>query len=218
MLRRASGNSPPPPPGEYGDGDSQQQQQSSLFLNLPRPGGGGRGPAAEELLHSQPPPSMIGHLFKKDNSFWSWFCPYLFPVWKERFFILIGSFLFRYATEFDDSTKGVPIPIDQSTISIDKDDATCFTLSTLRKDYKMKCRTRDECKEWVRALRERKAEAIREKMGHVPSSSDTKAWNKAGSKLFSEKLKREEEEGRMRSMMGAGVPNQNFNPINYSSS
>lgn len=219
MLRRSSGSTgQPPQPHEYFDGD---QQSSSLFLKLPRPGRGECGPAAEELLHSQPPPAMIGHLFKKNNSFWSWICPYFFPVWKERFFILIGNFLFRYASEFDETPKGVPIPLDASTISIDKDDPTCFILGTLRKDYTMKCRTKDECKEWVRALKERKAESIREKMGHVPASEDVKAWNRAGSKLFSDKLKREEDEGRTRAMMGttpSTFPASSFNPLNMPSS
>jgi hypothetical protein len=147
-------------------------------------------PTAFDLLNQNPAKS--GFALKKSNSCLTSICPCWFPEYKRRFFILIGNFLYRYGSESGERPKGVPIPLDAVTISTL--DSTTFKLKMIRKDYIIRCDTPTECSEWVKAITSRKYLAIREELGHSPIDPAIKELNSNASKMFLDRLEREQEE------------------------
>ena len=152
--------------------------------------------SCDELMRCLPPPAKVGYAEKKSNSIWSFLLPWFFPSFKTRFFVLIGSYLFRYGSESDEKTKGVPIPIEQSEIKALEDDETgaSFQISIIRKTYVIRCESKAECVDWVNKLRMRRASAIRESLGHAPLSESVKRVNQVAQKLFTLKIEKERED------------------------
>ena len=141
----------------------------------------------EELLRHNP--SKAGYAAKKNRSIWAYLFPCVLPAWKRRYFVLIGSFLYRFSSEFDDSMKGVPIPIDAATLRVL--DSTTLDLVTIRKSYTIQYDSEDDLQSWMKALQERKYLAIKENLGHSPLSSDTIRLNRIGNHHFNERLKKD---------------------------
>lgn len=145
--------------------------------------------SAYKLMNSNPKPLKCGYLSKKSNSFWAWLLPFIFPAWKTRFFILIGGYLFRYASELDEKIKGVPIPLDSADIKVNADDRTCLEINLIRKNYLIKTNSEEECNSWIDALRTRKHNSIKESLGHKDISNDTRSINNYGEMVFLDKIK-----------------------------
>eukprot|EP01031_Cornospumella_fuschlensis_P037373 gene37373-45382_t len=137
-------------------------------------------------------PDKVGYGLKRSNS-WASFCvPCLFPRWKRRCFVLVGSFLMRFDPENGDKLKGVPIPIDVATLSLAEDGE--FVVGLIRKKYHIKVESVAEAQAWIQALKERKHLAIKENMGHAPLTSGVKNLNSKAMRAFNRKLKMEERE------------------------
>lgn len=172
------------------DFDSNQQEENTPFMmnfNLSRSG----LPTAQDLLAMNP--SKYGYAMKKSNSFLSYILPCIFPRFKKRFFILIGNFLFRFSSEHGESPKGVPLPLD--AITVRTLDSLSFEISMLRKTYVINAESSSECASWVAEIKKRQAQAIRENMGHAPLDDDVRKINKTASKLFFDKIHRDNIEG-----------------------
>ncbi len=138
-------------------------------------------------------PSKYGYLKKKSNSWWASILPCLFPLWKTRFFVLVGNFLIRYPDEQPaQSPKGLPIPLD--AVQISRVDNVTIQLKMISKSYFLMADSEESCTVWQQALVNRKSQAIREQMGHAPLDSRVDAVNKAATKLFLEKLDRQRHE------------------------
>ena len=103
---------------------------------------------------------------------------------------LVGNFLFRYSSERGESPKGVPIPLDAVT-SINEGSGFTFELSTIRKTYVLRASSAQERKSWIKAIRDRKVEAVRENMGHVDVAGTVQTFNKAGESIFQNRLKKD---------------------------
>lgn len=166
-----------------------QDDDQPLMLRMR---GSNQLPSAEDLLASNPTPHS-GYCGKKSNSWLSYLLPCIFPKWKRRYFILCGNYLFRYANEHGERPKGVPIPLDACTVR--GISTTAIEIATLRKNYVIEMSSENECKEWLKAIRSRKAEAIRENMGHAPMADHVVLANKAGKKLFNDRIQRDRLEG-----------------------
>lgn len=153
------------------DDNDDVNEQESFIMNMNKRNSNNQMPTAADLLTSETKPSKTGYCEKKNNSILLYYFPFLsclYPLWKRRYFILIGNYLFKYESQDGEKPKGVPIPLDASTVKILDDDRTSFEISLIRKTYIIKCSNVDECRSWVVALRDRKAQAIREKLGHAP--------------------------------------------------
>lgn len=137
-------------------------------------------PTAQFLLANFP--TRTGYLDKQNTSLLS---RCLYP-WKTRFFVLIGGFLFRYADAAGKKPKGVPIPLDAVTInrSETEEDGRCFEVVTIRKVYILRASSRNDCEEWVSAIKDRKSLSIAENMGHRNVSSAIAQINKQAAKAF----------------------------------
>ena len=83
---------------------SQDNDGKSLIVNIHK-----SDISAQYLLSLDPERS--GWLFKKNNSILRSILPCVFKKWQHRFFILIGSYLFRFSSEDSEKPKGVPIPL-----------------------------------------------------------------------------------------------------------
>jgi hypothetical protein len=125
--------------------------------------------SAAELLALKPQP-FHGTLMKRDRSWIAFFLPCLFPKWKQRYFVIAGNYLFRFTDEEAESPKGVPIPLDVCQIHEVADEPGVFEVNSIRKNYLLRAENVDEMRKWIRALKVRKVEAIRENMGHVEVS------------------------------------------------
>ena len=147
-------------------------------------------PSAQSLLSLNPTPHS-GYLEKKNSSIWSYYLPCIFKQWKQRYFIIIGNFLFRFDSENGEKPKGIPIPLDSSKISILNIEEFTFEVWMIRKLYTFKASSKEECRKWVKLLNDRKAEAIRENLGHAPLSKSVKLTNKAATTLIKSKLEKE---------------------------
>ena len=135
-------------------------------------------------------------------------------MWKDRYFVLKGAYLFRYATDRAQRPKGAPINIIGAQIrpvdAAGHDLGTCFEVSTVRKVCVLHAATEAEARTWIRALRRRKALAIKESMGHAPVDRETRATNRFADSEVNARLRREQREtdnldGEL-SAMGGGRP------------
>lgn len=170
--------------------DVNNDKDSGIFsMNMTKYAGNGL-PSAQSLLSLIPTPDS-GYLSKKNNSIWSYYLPCIFKPWKERFFIVIGNYLFRFDSENGEKPKGIPIPLDCSKISIVNIEECTFEIWMIRKGYTIRATSKEECRRWVKLLNDRKAEAIRENLGHAPLSKSVKLTNKVGTNLVKAKIEKE---------------------------
>lgn len=140
-----------------------------------------------------------GQLLKKDNGWLSFLFPFMFPRYKQRLCILVGNYFFKFKDINDNKPKGVPLPLDSITCSIQSEEGInakessvyYLILRTIRKTYTFKGANQQECFAWMKAIKDRKQIAIKESMGHIPLDNAVKQINIKCEKLFSDKLKRE---------------------------
>lgn len=131
--------------------------------------------------------SFYGYASKKSPSWLSYLFPFWFPLFKKRYFISCGNFIFRYVDEYGDSPKGIPIPIDASEIIYEQGN-NYFEIFNMRKKYFIQFETYEECIGWVNHLRKRKAHVVKENLGHTKVSDGIKHINKLGNKMFQNRL------------------------------
>ena len=139
-----------------------------------------------------------GHLLKKGHRCGN-LCCCLKPVWKKRYFILKGGYLFRFSSPRATAPKGTPIPVESGRVSFGgdedrDDDHVTFTLSTLRKEFVLSARTREDRDAWVQALREAKEKAIKHRMGHLPRDKADADVGRMGTEMYEASLRREQQE------------------------
>jgi hypothetical protein len=198
-----------------GDQDGMRQRnvpkddsisESEVLLSMHRFDPSHRGsetPCAEELQQN----SKAGYLRKRHFRCLN-MCPCLCgPVWKTRYFILKGSYLFRFASNTASKPKGAPIPITSITTSKVEGEDRCFLIQTIRKEIFVQAENVAERDAWIAAIQRRKHMAIKESMGHAKISNDDAKANKAGDFLFNRKLKYDKRESDGVQMMAhqAGV-------------
>jgi hypothetical protein len=131
--------------------------------------------------------SFSGYCLKKSPSWLNYCFPFWFPIFKKRFLISCGNFIFRYVDEYSETPKGVPIPIDGSEIVYNNGN-TFFEIFNLHKQYFVQLETLDECMKWVHHLRRRKLETIRENLGHRIIEEEVKRVNKSGYDIFNKHI------------------------------
>ena len=135
-------------------------------------------------------PAKHGSARKLSNSILVKAFPCITEKYRERYFILIGNYLFRFISKTSDKPKGLPIPID--TITTTKIDNITFELAMIRKIYIIQVFTSNECDEWIEAIQQRKNESIREKMGHKKYKySEIEQINKIADRMFNRKVNQE---------------------------
>jgi hypothetical protein len=120
--------------------------------------------SAAELLSMTPQP-FHGYMMKKDNGWLAYLLPCWMPAWKKRFFVVCGNYLFRFEDEEGEKPKGVPIPLDGCMITEIGENK--FVVNCIRKTYCLQAADTDDLRKWIKAIKTRKLEAIRENMGHV---------------------------------------------------
>jgi len=138
----------------------------------------------ESILSSEP--SKCGYLMKKNRSILATLFPCFVQQWKKRYFILIGNFLFRFASSDSEYPKGVPIPLDAVRIQIVE--KCCIEISMIRKVYLFKADSVREASDWYNAIIARKLLALKESMCHAQSTKKVQDINKSASSLFKRKL------------------------------
>ena len=111
------------------------------------------------------------------------FCPCWYDKWEDHFFVLAGSFLFHYMSNRDDEPCGAPIPIE--AIHVTQMSKVIFKITTVREKLTLKCSSDFMCNDWIKAIRERKLDVIKESMNHKTPSSRTVAVDKLANKLYS---------------------------------
>ena len=72
----------------------------------------GAGDGAE----TKPAGAKFGYLEKKNTHPFIDYFPCCFKLWKTRFFVLQGEYLYRFKDEAGEKPKGVPIPIQACKI------------------------------------------------------------------------------------------------------
>ena len=128
-------------------------------------------------------------------------CPCAEPIYRRRFVVLKGAFLFKFATEQGVRPKGTPLPVE--ALTVEQLEPDLLSIRTLRKEWVMRLPPA-ELPTWVAAIRRARQRAIRESMGHAPVAVDDAGSNEAGRRLFNTAQKREmkEAEGMQMQMMG----------------
>jgi hypothetical protein len=160
---------------------------------------GSETPCAEELQNN----ARAGYLRKRHFQCMN-MCPCLCgPVWKTRYFILKGAYLFRYKSNTASKPKGVPIPIMSITAVKAEGEDRCFIIQTVRKEMYVQAENIAERDAWISAIQQRKHLAIKESMGHAQIKVDDAKSNKAGDFLFNRKLKFDKRESEGVQMMAA---------------
>lgn len=177
-MRRKTANS-----SHYED----DTEESSGLVSISMTNRNVLSPSAEDLMSEA---VKFGYCEKRNNSFMAYIFPCFFPRWKKRFFILVGNYLFRFSSEQGTAPKGVPIPLDSVTCRLAEEE-NCFEVAMIRKVYTIKVASGEECRSWIKAINDRKGAAIRENLGHAPSNSNVKAFNRAGAALFDSTLRKD---------------------------
>jgi len=195
------------------DDDGDDQGEHSVLLSMSKfAEGGSTIPSALDLLQGENDSLTSkgfksGYLLKEGWNFhgllsWIPCCGCDQPVYKRRFFVLRGGYLFRYVDEHGSTPKGLPIPVEDSTVhqqvsasdapNVDEDNtSTIIILRTLRKEYILRARNITERDHWIRQLRSAKQWAIKARMGHVAVSSLDKRIMAAGDAMYKKSLQRE---------------------------
>jgi hypothetical protein len=133
-------------------------------------------------------PNFIKHLIAAFS-----FLSFLAPKWKQRYLILIGSFLYKFEDHLSSSPKGTPFPLEAvetdlvfvspsiipSRLSYHEDVGldfavaklpvgyeAIFAVSTLRKRHYYAVPSREDASAWIHALRQARQEAITRSLGH----------------------------------------------------
>ena len=194
QLRRRRGED------DAGDGDDQ--------VLLMEPERSSSRPSAHALLNSEPLHS--GYLRKRSRHIlWHMLLPRCCKdTWKSRFFVLTGTYLFRYSSENGSSPKGVPLPMDacsfRSATSEEEDEAAAvgqvprgvgFVVSTVRKEYHLRADTAAERDQWLRVFQATKQRAIKERLGHATANPKHAVANKAGAALFAKRVEDDAKDG-----------------------
>jgi hypothetical protein len=148
--------------------------------------------SAEETLLNKP--SKHGYVQKKSNSFLVYCLPCFYSQYQPRYLVLVGAYLYRFKNPTADSTKGIPIPIED--VSIAMLDSDSFEVKTIRKSYVFIVGNETERNEWMEAIKQRKHLAIKERMGHAPLDQTTLKLNRKSEKIFYKKLEFERQEGQ----------------------
>ena len=216
-------------------GDDEQE----FAFNLPGQGTDGDRERTKVGVHElESLCTHHGSLEKMNSSLWMSILPCcVVEKWKPRYFMLVGSYLYRFQDSLSDRLKGTPTSIVNCSIRglihdpegkhSDNDkyfiEPYCFELNMLRKRIVLKAANRDECDKWVSELNNRKNQAIREGLGHLPLNKTIKELNNYSKNLTDKRLQREivEAENMIKegnSMLGVGVGAGNnhmdtFNPM-----
>jgi hypothetical protein len=182
------------------DNDTDDQESTPFIQTMPNRS---NSPSALELLSLSP--AKYGYLLKRNNTFLARLCPCLYPKYKRRFFVLIGSFLFRYEDENSDHVKGIPIPLDSIRVTSlgenANDEEFGIQLQSLRKNYTILASSLEERDEWISAIRLRKSAALREDMKHAPVSEAIQSINRKADSIYKKRLAAD------------SSPDETFNPL-----
>ena len=175
-------------------------------------------PSAHQLLSSEPLHS--GYLRKRSRHvLWHMLLPRCCKdTWKSRFFVLAGTYLFRYSSEHGSSPKGVPLPMDacsfRSATAEEEDEAAAvgqvprgvgFVVSTVRKEYHLRADTAAERAQWLRVFQTTKARAIKERLGHATANPKHAVANRAGATLFAKRVEDDATDGGASAAISASV-------------
>lgn len=149
---------------------------------------------------------LAGTLQKRSSSwllalFPTWLLSCFMPLWKSRYFMVVGQFIYRFKEQYDiDKVKGCPIPIKsihvRSLKYIEGDTARneidlphCFEISMLRKTYIMQAANDRDRRTWVSTLLDAKHQIIKEDLGHVHVPPKVKKLNDKAGNLFERRLR-----------------------------
>lgn len=126
-----------------------------------------------------------GQLYKKRERCLG-FCK---AQWQPRFFVIVGRFLYRFASPESDCPKGAPLALEGMDVRALEDEALpyAFLISTLSKAVVVAANTADARAAWIHELRKAKQRAIKEGLGHAVEKKEHVALNKIGSKLLQRK-------------------------------
>lgn len=181
----------------------------------------------------------VGYLDKRVISLFDGLLPEICDCrkkWKlNRFLVAVGHYLYRFKDENSESLKGVPIPLTNATIKALKfrkgdtatneiDEGYCIEVCTMRKRYVLRAKSTIEAEDWVKFLNNRKAQAMREKLGHAPVASALAKLNEKAKKMVEDRLAREVSDAEeirqeMQTMLDKNMPgSMGMNPMRVSSS
>jgi hypothetical protein len=209
--------------------EKQQQQQQQ---KKKKTGGGGGGHAHSSPMYRPGGATgddgtvFSGFMLKRGFRFGNLLacCPACCgcaPVWKRRFFVMRGGYLFKFASDKRTARpKGTPIPLADAYIDAAAAAATTATgedgergeealaaaafagmdladhrrtihISTIRKEYTLRAETVARRDEWIRRLRHAKQVAIKVSLGHAKQTKADRDATRAGQRLFKRGIRRE---------------------------
>lgn len=111
------------------------------------------------------------------------------PRWQPRFFVIVGRFLYRFASPDSNEAKGSPLALEGMDVRALEDEAMpyAFLISTLSKTVVVAAESADARVVWMHELRKAKQRAIKEGLGHAVEKKEHVALNKIGSRLMQRK-------------------------------
>ena len=251
MRRRAAGE----PAGEEAEGAGLLSVVSTSGGQPDDDGGGWTGsatdPTVESLLARSPESKrggdqsvpgqqddrvvFSGYMLKRGYKFGNLLacCPACCgcrPVWKRRFFVMRGGYLFKFVSDKRTARpKGTPIPLIDAYIDAVAEDEDgehaiaeaasegmdladhrrTIHIRTIRKEYMLRAETVARRDEWIKRLRYAKQIAIKVHLGHAKQTDEDRAATRAGERLFKRGIRREMTRAKqtleMHQMMGSGA-------------
>uniref|UniRef100_A0A7S1GLU0 PH domain-containing protein n=1 Tax=Cyclophora tenuis TaxID=216820 RepID=A0A7S1GLU0_CYCTE len=200
LRRRKTGNVAPSSPGVVFDDAANSGLRASSMLD------------ASPTLHGEAMKLHLPVLYAICPDFLQgliqsiWCFSSMRPQWKKRYLILVGGFLYKFASNTSTQPKGSPVAVnavDVHVVEIMEDDEELrgvtmpsgyegiVCVSSLRKKQYYALASREDADLWVTSLRERRHETIRRSMGHAANMPYPNAWAHFDS-LASSLVKRKE--------------------------
>lgn len=189
-----------------GDGDGEQ------LLDMRRFGGGGADAAASLCASDLVTACVKSGWVEKRRERCLGLCPSCCgPVYRRRFMVLKGAYVYKFGSEHASRPKGTPIAVEAATVERavlenepEEPERPLLRISTLRKEWLVRCESEADADAWVVAVRGSRRRVIRERMGHVPMDADDVDANAAGQKLVERSLRQEraDAEGIQMQLMG----------------
>lgn len=158
-------------------------------------------PKGDVVRHA---PRYEGWLLKKGYRFHNVCACCIGPVWKNRYFVINGGFLFRFVHENHTKPKGRPIKLEDVTIRrapMDEGDDSCLQVISLSKNHILRAPTTAIRDEWITQLRRAKQHAIKVSMGHAPMTRGELEARKLGDDIVKTKTKQRREGRRMQDQL-----------------
>mmetsp|Transcript_23506 Transcript_23506/g.37765 ORF Transcript_23506/g.37765 Transcript_23506/m.37765 type:complete len:183 (-) Transcript_23506:294-842(-) len=110
-------------------------------------------------------------------------------VWKRRWVVLQGGYIFKFERKDSKRPKGLPISVTETSASIERNTSDTdqygkvLCISSISKKQVFATDDDEELYEWIEAIQKAKNDTIKQRLGHMEIGSEDAYAHRAGARL-----------------------------------